>query len=92
MHCGDSPKPRSHHPSAPVKCQQTFTRFESCDRFDCCEDTFFSKCEYSTEESMETGNGNGHGHGHDHGHDADFDPRSYHRRRPWVNHQLHHKD
>lgn len=77
----DSPRPRSHYPSAPVKCQQSFTRFESCDRFDCCEDTFFSKCEYSTEESMMT----------DHDYDADFETRSYHRRRPWVNRQVHRK-
>jgi hypothetical protein len=83
MHCGDSPGPRPHHQSAsgPMKCQQSFTRFESCDRFDCSEDTFFSKCEYSTEESLETA----------HGHDADFETRSYHRRRPWMNHQLHRK-
>jgi hypothetical protein len=85
MHCGDSPRMRSHPHSAPVKCQQSFTRFESCDRFDCCEDTFFSKCEYSTEESMETGNSHGHGQ------DTDFETRSYHRRRPWVNHQLNRK-
>ncbi|PKX99133.1 uncharacterized protein P174DRAFT_437578 [Aspergillus novofumigatus IBT 16806] len=85
MHCGDSTRTRNQHQSEPVKCQQSFTRFESCDRFDCCEDTFFSKCEYSTEESMETG------HGHGHGQDTDFETRSYHRRRPWVNHQLHRK-
>ncbi|EAW18890.1 uncharacterized protein NFIA_088460 [Aspergillus fischeri NRRL 181] len=75
---------RIRSPAAPPRLspvKASFTRFESCDRFDCCEDTFFSKCEYSTEESMETG----------HHHDADFETRSYHRRRPWVNRQVHRK-
>ncbi|RHZ57097.1 uncharacterized protein CDV56_106929 [Aspergillus thermomutatus] len=75
MQCCGSTKARSPHQSAPVQCQQSFTRFESCDRFDCCEDTFFSKCEYSPAET-----------GHEA--DLDFETRSYHRRRPWMNHQL----